>query len=131
MGLRIIGQFEDDGTVRQYSAKVQRPINHARLVDNTVVTQIDVTDDVILVNPTVAGATTVKMYNPKYDGYLESGENYERYVWVRDEAGNSATNNITVNDENDVLLATIATNGQSAKFEIIDGVWTFVGRMSL
>ncbi len=121
---------ETDGVRVQYTAKEQRPVNIVR-VDDRLIYEASHLDDVILTNADTSGAMTVKLYNPIIDVYLGTEDVYESSIKIRDEKGDAAANNIVIQDETGVSLATISTDGQTALFDIVNGSWVFVGRISL
>ena len=121
---------ENDGVKLQYTAREQRPKNTVRVNDRY---DYDVKhwDDKVLVNQEVAGATTINLYNTEIDEYLGTEDIYESELSVRDEKGDAATNNITVKDNNGTTLYTISTNSETAFFEIVNGVWVYVGKRNI
>lgn len=126
MGFKIQGNNDN---LIQYTAKEQRPINMVRVVEPEY--DVEIQDDVILVNQDIAGATTVNMYAPTNDVYLGDKQVYEGKVRVTDEKGDAGTNNITVNDNEGNPLSVISTNGDSAFFELRNGIWSYLGKISL
>ena len=129
MGYSTYPRTIEDDTIMQYTAKEQRPTNKVELLSD----EIDVKPfhDMILSNPTSAGAVTVNLFNPIDSGYGKPSDVYEHRLEVKDLKGDAGTNNITINDESGAVLTTIATNNQMVILEIINGVWTLMGRVSV
>lgn len=126
MGFKIQGNNDD---LLQYTAKEQRPINMVRVTEP--VYDVEIQDDVILVNQDLAGASTINLYDTINDIYLGDKQVYEGKVRVTDEKGDAATNNIIVKDNDGNTLYVITDNGDSAYFELRNGIWAYLGKMSL
>ena len=119
-----------DDTILQYTAHEQRPNNQVELIGAN---EMDVKPyhDLVLSNPSTAGAVTLNLFNPIDTGYGKPSHVYEHRLIVKDLKGDSATNNITVKDHEGTTIATIVTNSQAAMFEIVNGTWILIGRMSV